>query len=290
MQDEADTAAKDTHDENAIHWHPAFVAAIRLELAEYKDVLEFTAEHQLTTEPLRIDLLIIKKPPDVVIEKAIAAIFRSVNVVEYKSPTDYVSVDDFYKVHAYAYLYASLEKAAITDITLTLIESHHPRILIKHIKEVLHFSIEENTPGIYTVIGDVLPVQIIDSRKLSPDESIWLKNLRTKLGAAEAWRMNRVRNKPIDLRYDREDLSTYYETLFKANPVTFKEVLKMSKAEQTMDQVLEEYGLPTKWVARGKSEEKFETARNGLAKGIPLETLSDLTGLPVETIQKLASG
>ncbi|GHT89223.1 hypothetical protein FACS1894137_18150 [Spirochaetia bacterium] len=278
-------------DENAIHWHPAFVTAIRLELAEYKDVLEFTAEHQLTTEPLRIDLLIIKKPPDVVIEKDIAAIFRSVNVVEYKSPTDYVSVEDFYKAHAYAYLYASLEKAAITDITLTLVESHYPQNLIKHIKEVLHFSIEENTPGIYTVIGDILPVQIIDSRKLSPDENAWLKNLKSELGKAGAQRMIEERE-----RQDKDiDSGPYFAVLIKANPAEFRELyMTDSKAARIMDQVFEDAGITAKWEARGeargKTEEKFETARNGLAKGIPLETLSDLTGLPVETIQKLASG
>ncbi|GHV81272.1 hypothetical protein AGMMS49944_30630 [Spirochaetia bacterium] len=285
MQDEADTTAKDTQDGNATHWHPAFVAAIRLELTEYKGVLEYTAEHQLTTEPLRIDLLIIKKPPEVVIKKNIAAIFRRVNLVEYKSPTDYISVEDFYKVHAYAYLYASLEKVAITDITLTLVASRHPHALIKHIKEVLHFSIEENTPGIYTVVGDVLPVQIIDSRKLSPDESIWLKNLRSKLGEAEAGRITG------DMKgQDREDLAAYLEVVLKVNSAAFKElVMRDSKAALTLDQALEETGLTAKWEARGKSEEKFEVARNGLAKGYPIETLSDLTGLPVETIQKLAS-
>ncbi|WP_041611193.1 hypothetical protein [Treponema primitia] len=42
-----------------IHWHPAFFQAIQRELADYKDALEFKYEHQLTTEPLRIDVLLI---------------------------------------------------------------------------------------------------------------------------------------------------------------------------------------------------------------------------------------
>ena len=42
-----------------VAWHPAFVEAIKLELEEYEDVLEFYPEYQLTTEPLRIDCIII---------------------------------------------------------------------------------------------------------------------------------------------------------------------------------------------------------------------------------------
>ena len=44
-----------------IAWLPAFVQAIKCELEEYLDVLTFESEHQLTTEPLQIDILIIKK-------------------------------------------------------------------------------------------------------------------------------------------------------------------------------------------------------------------------------------
>jgi len=59
----------------SISWHPAFVQAIQLELEDYLDVLTFEMEHQLTTEPLKIDVLIIKKTKDVVIKKNIGQIF-----------------------------------------------------------------------------------------------------------------------------------------------------------------------------------------------------------------------
>jgi hypothetical protein len=57
-------------------WHPAFAQAIENELEDSKDALTFETEHQLTTEPLRIDVLIIKKPPNFVIKKNIGQIFR----------------------------------------------------------------------------------------------------------------------------------------------------------------------------------------------------------------------
>ncbi|MDR1301159.1 MAG: hypothetical protein LBK43_01635, partial [Treponema sp.] len=69
-----------------LQWHPAFLQAIQRELIDYKDSLEFTSEYQLTTEPLRVDLLIIKKPRNLAIEKNIARIFKSDNILEFKSP------------------------------------------------------------------------------------------------------------------------------------------------------------------------------------------------------------
>lgn len=44
-----------------IQWHPAFCSAIRLELREDKEFLEYFNEYNLNTKPLQIDLLIIKK-------------------------------------------------------------------------------------------------------------------------------------------------------------------------------------------------------------------------------------
>ena len=96
-----------------IPWHPAFVQALQLELIEYKDVLEFHPELQLTSEPLRIDCVIIKKIKDVEIKKNIAAIFKTWNILEYKSPDDYVSIAGYYKVYGYACLYIFLNDIPI---------------------------------------------------------------------------------------------------------------------------------------------------------------------------------
>ena len=88
----------DEHDKERIPWHPAFVEAIQMELLEYQDVLEFHPECQLTSEPLRIDCVVIKKAKDVVIKKNIAVIFREWNLLEYKRPGNSLSIANFYKV------------------------------------------------------------------------------------------------------------------------------------------------------------------------------------------------
>jgi hypothetical protein len=173
-----------------ITWHPAFIEALQMELRDYGDVLEFHAEFPLTTEPLRIDCVIIKKTKDVEIRKNIATIFWEWNLLEYKSPGDYVSVADFYKVYGYACLYTSLQKVPIRDLSISFVESRHPQKLLKHLQNERGYMVAESAEGIYTVKGDIIPIQIIDSRRLSADENLWLKSLSDELNSLEVTRIS----------------------------------------------------------------------------------------------------
>jgi hypothetical protein len=132
-------------DDAHISWHPAFLEAIKLELGQYGDILEYTPEYQLTKEPLRIDVVIVKKRKNVPIRKNIAAIFKGHNLIEYKSPSDYISLEDFYKVYAYACLYVTVEPQtaeAISDLTITFVGSRYPRKLVEHLEKVRYCAVE----------------------------------------------------------------------------------------------------------------------------------------------------
>ena len=93
-----------------IQWHPGFVAAIDLELKDYREDLIFEKEYNLNTKPLEIDLLIIKKEATVHIANDIGSFFKGHNILEYKSPEDHLDIDTFCKTLAYAYLYKSYDK------------------------------------------------------------------------------------------------------------------------------------------------------------------------------------
>ena len=69
-------------------WHPPFCASMQLELKEYKSIWEYLMEYALSTKPLLIDLLVIKKLRGIEIENEIGCRFRSHNVIEYKSPDE----------------------------------------------------------------------------------------------------------------------------------------------------------------------------------------------------------
>lgn len=55
-------------------WHPAFCAAMRLELKDNPS-LQFTNEFNLTEKPLEVDLLIINKPSGTQIDNMIGEFF-----------------------------------------------------------------------------------------------------------------------------------------------------------------------------------------------------------------------
>jgi hypothetical protein len=265
-------------------WHPAFVEAIQMELAAYKDNLEFYPEYQLTSEPLRIDCVVIKKPPDLVIEKNIAAIFREFNLLEYKSPDDYVSVEDFYKVYGYACLYSSLEKIPITSVTLSFIESRHPRKLLSHFREVRKFFVEKTAPGIYTVSGDILPIQVIESPKLSDADSRFLNHLGKRLGSFAFEYFEEV----FEMRKQGLRISAYLDILVRANKKILVEVSKMKKKKlsyvdmpHTFEDTLRDVGI----LQIFERKKTLEIARKMKARGRPLQEISEDTGLSPEEIQ-----
>ena len=267
------------HEQQSIAWHPAFIEAIKMELEEYRDFLEFFPEYQLASEPLRIDCLVIKKAKDVVVKKNIAAIFREVNLLEYKSPEDYVSTADFYKVYGYACLYASISKeVAVSGITISFVESRHPKKLLKHLREFRKYTVEESSPGIYTVIGDIFPIQIIDSRKLSSEENLWLKDLDNRLGVDEMVHLLGESRR----RGNAARIGAYLDVVIRANHSILEEVVNMSSKTPTMEEILERTGLAAKLEAR--AEARGEARGEAKARKDFLGLLSQ--GLSAEEIKQ----
>ncbi|MDR2376497.1 MAG: hypothetical protein LBD96_08680, partial [Treponema sp.] len=201
-------------------WHPAFVQAFQLELEQYRTVLEFIPEFQLTSEPLRIDLAVIRKLKDVPIEKNIAAIFRSDNLVEYKSPDDHLSVEDFYKMYGCACLYASMKKLAIREITMSFVVSRKPVKLLKHLQEARKYRIRVESPGICQVEGDIVPIQIIDRRELAVEENLWLKGLGKDLEAAAMAAILKGSSEKLG----EMEIKAYLDVILRRNVEIFMEV------------------------------------------------------------------
>jgi hypothetical protein len=276
-----------------IPWHPAFVEAMQMELREYRDILEFHSEFQLTTEPLRIDCVVIRKTKDVEIKKNIAAIFRDWNLLEYKSPGDYVSIGDFYKVYGYACLYTSLQKVPIQDLSISFVESRHPKKLLKHLRDERGYTIAETAEGIYTINSDIIPIQIIDNRKLSADENLWLKSLSDELDSSEVTRIG------VEIiRHEKAaQIEAYRNVITEANSGSIEEALamKQKKKKITLEQVMINCGLAAKLEAKGRSEGKaeggaekaFSIAQNMVNLGLPLETVVSATQLEPEKVKSL---
>jgi hypothetical protein len=269
-----------------LRWHPAFLQAMQLELFDYRDSLEFKYEYQLTSEPLRIDLLIIKKLKGMAIEKNIARMFRADNLLEYKSPDAYLSVNDFLKVYAYANLYAAITpKVDLSDITLTFVESRHPRKLLRYLTGVRGYTVVETSPGIYRISGDFVPIQVIESKKLSVKENLWLKSLTNDLEFHD-------RDAILEeSRKYREEIDAYMDVILYANPKIFLEVHKMRK--ETFEEVFTEAGIIPEWMERGRvqgtEQGKEVTARNLLKMGMPIAEIVQATELSIEKIMQMSN-
>ena len=226
---------------HVLQWHPAFYADIQIELEEEAGLLVFENEHQLGTKPKEIDVLIVKKEVEVPIRKNIGRIFRKHNIVEYKSPTDYLSIDDFYKVYGYACFYkadtARADSIKIHDITITFVCHRYPRSLIRYLTDEIGYQITRVEDGIYYIIGDKIPIQLILTKELSENHNLWLKNLTDNLEDPE------MVNRLIE-QYAKHKENSLYKSVMnlivRANQEKFKEVKAMCEAlEELMKDELE---------------------------------------------------
>ena len=172
-----------------LQWHPAFGAALRITLQDEMQYLEMHEEYLLSKKPLQMDILIIKKLRDVQIKKTIGRIFRKHNIIEYKSPDDGLSVNDFYKVYGYACIYQSntdrIKEIDPEDMTLTFVCSHYPREFLKHLERVRGMCTEYQGGGIYYLRGDPIPMQLLITPRMSDEENYWIQSMRTDLRAGE---------------------------------------------------------------------------------------------------------
>lgn len=157
-----------------IQWHPGFYGAAELEFLSNKGDLEFQREFNLSKEPIRMDLLIIKKLADVRIENELGHIFKKYNVAEFKSPDDALSIDDYYKTVGYACLYKGLgetvDQIPANELTISIFRESYPREMFEAMKN-LGMEIKEQYPGIYYISGKqaLFDTQIVVTKQLDKE-------------------------------------------------------------------------------------------------------------------------
>ena len=97
---------------------------------------------------------------------------------------------------------------------------HYLKQLIRHLKEVRHYTIDNPEEGIYYVIGDILPIQILVTNRLSPEKNLWLYSLTDTLED-----MSVTRRLLEDYKKNKEDqlYQAVMEIIVKANENRLKE-------------------------------------------------------------------
>ena len=225
-----------------VQWHPGFVAAMNLELAQNRDDLIFEKEYNLNTKPLEIDLLVVKKNASVSISNEIGKLFRGHNIMEYKSPEDHLDIDDFYKAGAYASLYKSYGKTVneikADDVTVSIMREARPDGLFQYLKE--HGYLMSNPyRGIYYIEGKVLfPTQIVVTRELDEGSHIWLKALSERLEKEDIRNLLEGVNRLTE-KIDKELADSVLEVSIGANKQIIEELIGDDSMCQALMEIME---------------------------------------------------
>lgn len=225
-----------------IQWHPGFYAAAELELSDNQDDLLFQTEHNLSRKPLQIDLLVIKKKKNISIKNKIGAIFRGYNIIEYKSPDDGLTIDDFFKTVGYAYLYKGLGETVnqipIQELTVSLFRSEQPHGLLYHLEECGCY-IEQHAAGIYYVKGLLIPAQIVVTKELKASEHISLKALSRNVPEQELRQFVTYINNLIRPG-DKEKADAVLQVSIAANRTCYDEIRRNSIMCEALRELMKE--------------------------------------------------
>lgn len=261
----------------ALQWHPAFQAALQVELAQDRPFLRFYEEYNLSRKPLQMDTLIVKLEPGHSVSKSIGRIFRTYNIVEYKSPEDYISVNDFYKVLGYVCVYQADTRKVLEivpeELTITLVGDHYPGRLVRHLKKRYGVRVRNVHKGIYYIEDFIFPVQLLVTGQLPKEEYAWLGRLR----------------KGLDLKMDIEPLAREYknnkndplyqavmDVIVRANQKQYEEGRRMCEALKEL-------------FADELAEREEMGIEKGIEKGIQalIETCKELHLSPGQCLEKL---
>ena len=268
--------------EKKVQWHPGFVAALDLELRDYREFLLFEKEYNLNTKPLEIDLLVIKKNTEIQIDNEIGRIFRGHNLLEYKSPDDSMNIDTFYKAEAYASLYKAYGKTVdeirADDVTVSLVRERRPEGLFRYFREHGGYMLSNPYQGIYYVEGNVLfPTQIIVTGELKTEDHIWLKALSGRMKPQD---MRRLFEYVLRLngKYDRELADSVVDVSVRANESS-REILM--KGEEKMSGALLEIMMPqvkkeAQEMAVGMAQDMAKDMAQNMAKDMAQELAKDM--------------
>ncbi len=290
----------ETKTKEPLPWHLGFFAGIQIEFEEEAHKLTFENEHQLGTDPMRIDVLIIKKLTEESIRKNIGRIFRKHNIIEYKSPEDYLSIDAFYKVLGYACFYKAdvqyVDTIKVEEITISYVSKKYPRKLIRHLKAVRGYQIIPQGNGIWYIEGGMFPMQLIVTLKLSKEENFWLKNLTNDL-------KNTAEAEALFTEYEKHKNSNLHKSvmnlIMRANKEIFKEargnmcealmelmedVIEEKVAERVAERVAEKVAEK---VAEDRLESLLELISKKLAKNKTIEQIADDLEKTVPEIEDL---
>jgi len=158
-------------------WTYWFVKIIDFFLRDYD--VEIISEYELYKQPMRIDVVVIKLLKNVVIDNPIMKIFRAHNIIEFKGPSDELTIEAYHKVLSYYNAYLSKNNLLPNDLTLTLVTTKYPTDLFDYLQNYCKY---EKTMSEYVGIyyfrssGFIPQMQVVVNLEAKGWDGAWLVN------------------------------------------------------------------------------------------------------------------
>lgn len=266
-------------------FHYGFYAAMEVEYDLKKIPLTYKQEVQLGKDPVRLDFLVIKKKPNIVLDDPIGEFFKQVNIFEYKSPEDGLSIDDFYKVQGYGLIYKGfgrkVNELPIENITLTIVRHTYPQNMIKMLEDS-GIVVRETYSGIYRFEGNLsIPVQLVISSQLPTGEYEGLRLLAHGVTLAE---IKNYAKKAIASNNERikENAGTVIDVCFAVN----KNLEEDTELYEAVKEVFKDAFAKER--QEGINEEKERVVADMLKKSLPLQLIEEISKLSEDVIRRIA--
>ena len=291
-----------------IQWHPAFAAAIGLEFKNDYEYVRIEQEHNLSKEPLRIDLLVLKvNNTERKFSNEIGHIMKTYNIIEYKSPEDSLNIDDYYKTIGYASLYKGMGKYVnripAREVTVSMFCTRKPVKMLNMLKKD-GAVIEQKFPGIYYITGNTLfPVQIVVAKELDKQTHSSLRVLtdNADIEDVETFLQNSVKtNEP----WEREDIDAVLQASVSANKELYEAIRRDSGMCQELRELMKDEIEDAEKRAEKRGERRGERrgeknggirkesiiVKNMYNNGITPEEISTMTNINLVRVKNIVYG
>ena len=152
------------------------------------------------------------------------------------------------------------------------------------------FKVRREQPGIYIVVGEVYPTQIIVTSELSEKDNFWLASLRKGLTEEQL-------AKVITEAADKPGADAYLYAVINANIKTMEDLNMRRKEGVVFSEKLDAFfreryasdiaKSEAKWKTEGKAERDIEIAQNLKKMGLGVSQIQQATGLSSGEIECL---
>ena len=279
-----------------VEYHYGFYGAIHVQYEPTHVRMEYRQEYELGSEPVRMDMLILKHDQTPLTDP-IGRFFKKHNVLEYKSPLDSLSIDDFYKAQGYALLYKGLgrmvDEIPLEELTVSLFRHAYPRALFAKLESQGLF-IEPVHPGVYHLSGAIsVPTQVVVTSRLPRGEYEAFHLL-----AEGADKMELLRLLELTEEYPEPGMIEYVRAVLNVsisiNERLFREIKEAGIMTDAINRIFKkemeerENKGRKEGNAEGRDERSLEVATDMLQDGEPLEKIKKYSKLSESAVRNLA--